>query len=387
MKVCSHNPQDPLTSPFYPERSGAGWWADWMVEVEAEHGVEVAFVPCFLDYRASIEDFAPISYGVSYWGQRSPAGSEGGTAFAADARERGLRWMQLVSVQDARPAQGVYDEANNSENLRLTWRQAIDDAQWVQLVTWNDYAEGTQFAPSVNSGRAAGSHGVLRAVVPARYRSADRPPHALRLEQPGSGRRRGAGIPDSPGRRRDQGRRGAHPGAPARGRIGDPAPLAPGAVGAEAVRDGVVVASVRSPVGDRGGAGGTGSRLPVHGGHGPEPVRVRPAHRARRGPRAAGPARPGPLLTSVGQRRAQSPSSAQPIRTVWSVSGATGGGPVVSSAPPSAVPTGTASTASGTASRDDSVRRAGRTGGDGVRGYRFMVTTVSRGYEATMRRR
>lgn len=48
---------------------------------------------------------------------------------------------------------GVYDEANNSENLRLTWQQAIDGgADWGQLVTWNDYAEGTQFAPSVHSG-------------------------------------------------------------------------------------------------------------------------------------------------------------------------------------------------------------------------------------------
>ncbi|WP_300014151.1 glycoside hydrolase family 71 protein [Pseudonocardia sp.] len=143
-----------LVSPFYPERFGADWWAGWMADLADEHGVEVAFVPCFLNYRASVEEFAPISHAVSWWGQRSPAGSVDGTAYAADAHERGLLWMQPVSVQDARPAQGVYDEANNSENLRLTWEQAIDGADWVQLVTWNDYAEGTQFAPSANSGTA-----------------------------------------------------------------------------------------------------------------------------------------------------------------------------------------------------------------------------------------
>jgi hypothetical protein len=143
-----------LISPFDPERFGAAWWKGWMADLTAKTGVAVAFVSCFLDYRASIGDFAPISYGVSYWGQRSPARSVNGSDYAADARRRGLLWMQPVSVQDARPAQGVYDEADNSENLRLTWRQAIDGADWVQLVTWNDYSEGTQFAPSVNSGTA-----------------------------------------------------------------------------------------------------------------------------------------------------------------------------------------------------------------------------------------
>lgn len=164
-----------VVAPFYPERFGADWWAGWMADLAAEHGVEVAFVACFLDYRASVEDFAPISYGVSYWGQRSPAGSADGPAHAADARERGLLWMQPVSAQDARPAQGVYDEANNSENLRLTWEQAIDGADWVQLVTWNDYAEGTQFAPSVNSGTALLD---ITAYYAAWFRNGEPPPVA-----------------------------------------------------------------------------------------------------------------------------------------------------------------------------------------------------------------
>lgn len=61
--------------------------------------------------------------------------------------------MQPVSVQDARPNQGVYDEAGNTATLRATWTRAIEDgADWVQLTTWNDYSESTQFAPSLHNG-------------------------------------------------------------------------------------------------------------------------------------------------------------------------------------------------------------------------------------------
>lgn len=143
-----------VIAPFRPERFGAEWWDDWMADMAAEHDIAVALVPCFLDYRSSAESFAPISHGLSYWGRRSPAGSANDAAYAADAAGRDKLWMQPVSVQDNRPAQGVFDEPNNSEHLRTSWGRAIADADWVQLVTWNDYAEGTQFAPSQNSGTA-----------------------------------------------------------------------------------------------------------------------------------------------------------------------------------------------------------------------------------------
>lgn len=63
--------------------------------------------------------------------------------------------MQPVSIQDARPNQGIYDEAGNTATLRSTWTHAIEDgADWVQLTTWNDYSEGSQFAPSLHNGYA-----------------------------------------------------------------------------------------------------------------------------------------------------------------------------------------------------------------------------------------
>jgi hypothetical protein len=69
-----------------------------------------------------------------------------------DAHGRGKIWMQPVSVQDERPRSAVYDEAGNSENLRVTWAAALAGADWVQIPTWNDYSEGAELAPSTNTG-------------------------------------------------------------------------------------------------------------------------------------------------------------------------------------------------------------------------------------------
>ena len=60
--------------------------------------------------------------------------------------------MQPVSAQDARPRMSIYDEAANSTTLRQGWQVAVQQgADWVQLLTWNDYSEGTQIAPSVHN--------------------------------------------------------------------------------------------------------------------------------------------------------------------------------------------------------------------------------------------
>ncbi|MFI9597399.1 endo-1,3-alpha-glucanase family glycosylhydrolase [Nonomuraea sp. NPDC052265] len=107
-----------VVAPFKAEGRTAAWWAAWMKTMETEHGIKVAL---------------------------------GGNIDRAHGM--GKIWMQPVSVQDERPNQGVFDEAGNTENLRATWKGAIDGkADWVQLTTWNDYSENTQFAPSRNAG-------------------------------------------------------------------------------------------------------------------------------------------------------------------------------------------------------------------------------------------
>ncbi|MEV7726425.1 endo-1,3-alpha-glucanase family glycosylhydrolase [Streptomyces sp. NPDC087917] len=142
-----------VVSPFKAEAKSAAWWSRFMEVLTSKYQVRTALVPLFLDYGANNESFAPISYGFSEWGSRSYVGQEGAARDARRAHDLGKIWMQPVSVQDARPNQGIYDEAGNTATLRSTWTHAIDDgADWVQLTTWNDYSEGSQFAPSLHNG-------------------------------------------------------------------------------------------------------------------------------------------------------------------------------------------------------------------------------------------
>lgn len=141
-----------VVSPFFPERQGAAWWGNWISIMRTRHQTEIALLPCFLDYSRSADSFESISYGFSNWGNRNPAANAQLAAFINDAHGRGKIWMQPVSTQDVRPSQGIYDEANNSENLRVTWESAIAGADWVQTITWNDYSEGTEISPSTHIG-------------------------------------------------------------------------------------------------------------------------------------------------------------------------------------------------------------------------------------------
>ena len=143
-----------VVSPFDPERQGAAWWKSWIELMRTKYKIDVALVPCFLDYRPNVAAFAPISYGLSDWGYRDPAKNQQLNVNIADAHARGKIWMQAVSAQDERPYAGVYDEADNTENFRTTWNAAIKGADWVQIPTWNDYSEGTQISPSPHTGYA-----------------------------------------------------------------------------------------------------------------------------------------------------------------------------------------------------------------------------------------
>lgn len=133
-----------VIAPFKAEGRSAKWWTDFLNTMERKHGVKVAFVPTFLNFPDNFNEFRSISYGFGNWGNRNPAHNRKLDANIELSHLLGKIWMQPVSVQDSRPNQGIFDEANNTENLRMTWDAAIAGADWVQIPTWNDYSEGTQ---------------------------------------------------------------------------------------------------------------------------------------------------------------------------------------------------------------------------------------------------
>lgn len=149
-----------VLSPFQAESRDVGWWKDLFARLKSKFGIEVAFVPLFQDEQAHLDKFTPISWGMSHWGARNPQWNDPLGRYPSsrvkrvlNVRNRGLVWMQPVSVQDERPKSGLFDEAANTTNLRATWQIVRDSgAEWVQMTTWNDFGEGTQFEPSVKHG-------------------------------------------------------------------------------------------------------------------------------------------------------------------------------------------------------------------------------------------
>lgn len=153
-----------VVSPFKAESHDPAWWTLWMNVMQNTYGVRVALWPCFLDDIKFRDAFASISYGMSDWGARSPLDNDPtltnptsrvGRALevkkldGVDGPGHKLKWMQPISVQDSRPREGLFDEAENTHNLRNTWEIArLQDADFVQLTTWGDYPELSTFANS-----------------------------------------------------------------------------------------------------------------------------------------------------------------------------------------------------------------------------------------------
>lgn len=147
---------DYLLSSFKAEGPGATWFKQIVTLLETKYGVPISFQAAFLNASdANMKAFAPFSDSFGNWGERNPRVINMLPDYDAQAAKYGKDWMEPVAPQDMRPRLGAFAEAGNTEALRAGWTKAIrDDAEYVQMVTWNDYSESTQFAPSVAHGSA-----------------------------------------------------------------------------------------------------------------------------------------------------------------------------------------------------------------------------------------
>lgn len=140
-----------VLASFSAERKPVDWWKALFAKLQ-DAGVKVYFVPVFQGYKREMGPFVPISEGLSDWGLRTPTGAKFFLGAAAESHRLGKIWMAPVATQDSRPKALKYWESGGSEAFRENWRTAIDDgADWVQVVTWNDYGEGTEIAPSTGT--------------------------------------------------------------------------------------------------------------------------------------------------------------------------------------------------------------------------------------------
>ena len=148
-----------VIAPYLAENFSPQWWSAQVQNLKAE-GIDVVLWPVYQGWQADMgnaiaatPNYQDIYYGVSDWGPRSPTSAANMDSHIDAANELGLRWMAPVAPQDMRPKSSIYTEAGGSETLRYLWMSAIEGgADWVQLITWNDYSEATEISPSTNTG-------------------------------------------------------------------------------------------------------------------------------------------------------------------------------------------------------------------------------------------
>jgi hypothetical protein len=170
-----------VLAPYDAQKRNPSDWQTWLADFNSTYGENIFFLPTLRGYlddadgsgsgtATRIDIFAPIANGVAEWGVRDTGVAPATTGNAGSkwvnfsqnvhsyTNSGGQRLISMapVSPQDYRPKEtNRYWEANNSLNFRQTWLNAIrtggpaaDAADWVQLVTWNDYSEHSEIAPS-----------------------------------------------------------------------------------------------------------------------------------------------------------------------------------------------------------------------------------------------
>jgi glycosyl hydrolase family 71 len=137
-----------VVSPFDAGLNTPAWWQAVISRLSAQ-GVQIALVPTFLGWSLSADAFSAFSYGFADWGSATVAGA-GALEGDADIVHSTYKkiFMMPVDPQQYRPKDYVYWEAGNSAALRSAWTDSIQgDADWIQLVTWNDFSESSTIEP------------------------------------------------------------------------------------------------------------------------------------------------------------------------------------------------------------------------------------------------
>ncbi len=141
-----------VVAPYCAQIHPNEWWDEVDAGCKAQ-GLRVAFFPVLQSLEIHFGRFARNCFGISEWGMRTPEVVVHRPDFAGQSHRQKMLWMEPISPQDMRAKDLFLFEAGNTELFRSMWQRAIDkDADWVQLITWNDYSEATEIAPSTGTG-------------------------------------------------------------------------------------------------------------------------------------------------------------------------------------------------------------------------------------------
>jgi hypothetical protein len=141
-----------VISAFDANINSAGWWASVLSQLTAK-GIKTAFVPTFLNWTLSADAFKAFSYGFADWGGAiTSVMNEMEVDPNIVHKEFDKIFMMPADPQQFRPKNFLFWESGNSAAFRSAWTSSIEgDADWVQMVTWNDFSESSQVEPSTDT--------------------------------------------------------------------------------------------------------------------------------------------------------------------------------------------------------------------------------------------
>lgn len=152
-----------VVGAFRPEGKTATWWNTLASELESL-GRDVVFVGAFNNIDVMLN--YPNFLATGAWSPGAdPAILQGRPSGVTETRQRGQTPLIPLLGQNVRPNQGWYDEARGLSALDHSWDQIIAEGDvLVQMVTWNDWPEGSGFALARKKGSTGLSYSLWRAL-------------------------------------------------------------------------------------------------------------------------------------------------------------------------------------------------------------------------------
>lgn len=176
----------PVLTTFAGEKYGPAFWRG--IRRDLEHGsgspgrdapgalayvsgvpssapLPIEFVPAFFwggelptaeDVETNLAAYADIVDGAFYWGiagvpgrGRAPDQIPSSESYAAVLHRAGKLYMAPVCLQFWGANAGRYYEFSGFSGMRALWMDAINvtHPEWIELITWNDFIEGTYVSP------------------------------------------------------------------------------------------------------------------------------------------------------------------------------------------------------------------------------------------------
>ncbi len=144
----------PVISMFMPERIDRATVARVVADLR-QHWPGLRFFFMFLAWGFALEreDLIDLADYISIWGGNYRGGLDELDNNSREVKKRGKQWVASIWPQDFRPKSGTFVESRNSDLLRDAWRRVIaHNDDFINLLTWNDYSEGSEIRPSTSIG-------------------------------------------------------------------------------------------------------------------------------------------------------------------------------------------------------------------------------------------